>query len=178
VKVEAHFIEQSDGLYTKQPMEYLVFNCAEITFKSKIKSKASVSCDRSIRWRKDNALRDLAEKRKISQDLYQELHTNFSSVLSQLRKDAQLLVDEVIQSIKRCEEELTALSYGVLHLELEHEIGKVSDDVYRAAFSQLQETMRRTSAEKADFESTKCKLPIYCLAMLRPSRAKATATAA
>jgi hypothetical protein len=75
-----------------------------------------------------------------------------------LRKDAQLLIDEVAQGIKRCEEELTALSYGVLHLELEHEIGKVSDDVYRAAFSQLQETMKRTSAEKSDLESVKTKL--------------------
>ncbi|MCW4017133.1 MAG: CdvA-like protein [Candidatus Bathyarchaeota archaeon] len=158
-KFESVFIEQSDGRFTKQPMEYLVFNGAEITFISKIKSKAAVFCDQiPFIWRKDKALKDLAEKRKISQVLYQELHTNFTTVLSQLRKDAQLLIDEVAQSIKRCEEDLTALSYGVLHLELEHEIGKVSDDVYRTAFSQLQETMKRTSAEKTDMESVKTKL--------------------
>jgi hypothetical protein len=158
-KFEAAFIEQSDGRFTKQPMEYLVFNGADVTLISKIKSKAAVFCDQiPFIWRKDKALKDLAEKRKIAQVLYQELHTSFTTVLSQLRKDAQILLDEAAQGVTRCEEEATALSYGVLHLELEHEIGKISDDAYRIAFAQLQETLRRVSAEKADLESVKTKL--------------------
>jgi len=158
-KFEAAFIEQSDGRFAKQPMEYLVFNGADVTLISKIKSKAAVFCDQiPFIWRKDKALKDLAEKRKIAPVLYQELHTSFTTVLSQLRKDAQILLDEAVQGITRCEEETTALSYGVLHLELEHEIGKISDDIYRIAFAQLQETLRRTTAEKADLETVKTKL--------------------
>ena len=158
-KFETAFIEQSDGRFTKQPIEFLVFNGADVTLISKIKNKAAIFCDQiPFIWRKDKALRDLVEKRKIAQNLYTELHTSFSTVLSQLRKDAQIVLDEAIQGITRCEEETTTLSYGVLHLELEHEIGKISDDVYRAAFSQLQETLRRTIAEKADLETMKSKL--------------------
>jgi hypothetical protein len=158
-KFEAAFVEQSDGRFTKQPMEYLLFNGADVTLISKIKSKAALFCDQiPFIWRKDKALKDLAEKRKIVQALYQELHTNFTTVLSQLRKDAQILLDETAQGITRCEEETTALSYGVLHLELEHEIGKISDDSYRMAFAQLQETLRRTTTEKADLETVKTKL--------------------
>jgi hypothetical protein len=140
-------------------MEYLVFNGADVTLISRIKSKAAVFCDQiPFIWRKDKALKDLVEKRKIAQNLYQELHSNFATVLSQLRKDPQILLDETAQGITRCEEETTALSYGVLHLELEHEIGKISDDAYRIAFAQLQETLRKTTAEKADLESVKTKL--------------------
>ena len=158
-KFEAAFIEQSDGRFTKQPIEYLIFNGADVTLISKIKSKAAVFCDQiPFIWRKDKALKDLAEKRKITQPLYQELHTNFNTVLSQLRKDAQILLDEAAQGITSCEEETTALSYGVLHLELEHEIGKISDEAYRAAFAQLQETLKRTTAEKADLETVRTKL--------------------
>ena len=158
-KFEAAFIELSDGRFTKQPMEALVFNGADITFTSKIKSKAAIFCDQiPFIWRKDQALKELTEKKKISQNLYQELHNNFSAVLSQLRKDAQILLDETLQGITRCEEELTALSYGILHLELEHEIGKVNDETYKASFAQLQETLRRTTAEKTDLENTKNKL--------------------
>jgi hypothetical protein len=158
-KFEFAFIEQSDGRFTKHPMEFLVFNGADVTLISKIKSKCALFCDQiPFIWRKDKALRDLAEKRKIAQNLYTELHTSFSTVLSQLRKDAQILLDEAIQGITRCEEELTALSYGVLHLELEHEIGKISDDAYRLSFIQLQETLRRTTTEKADLETVKSKL--------------------
>ncbi len=158
-KFDTAFIEQSDGRFTKQPMEFLVFNGADVTLNSRIKSKAAVFCDQiPFIWRKDKALKDLAEKRKIAQVLYQELHNNFTTVLGQLRKDAQIVLDETAQGITRCEEEITALSYGVLHLELEHEIGKISDDAYRTAFAQLQETLRRTTTEKADLESLRSKL--------------------
>ncbi len=158
-KFEAAFIELSDGRFTKQPMEFLTFNGADITFTSKIKSKAAIFCDQiPFIWRKDQALKELAEKKKISSTMYQELHNNFSTVLSQLRKDAQILLDETLQGINRCDEELTALSYGILHLELEHEIGKINDETYKASFAQLQETLKRTSNEKTDLESTKTKL--------------------
>jgi hypothetical protein len=158
-KFDTAFIEQSDGRFTKQPMDFLVFNGADVTLNSKIKSKAAVFCDQiPFIWRKDKALKDLSDKRKIAQVLYIELHNNFTTVLSQLRKDAQIVLDEAAQGITQCEEEITALSYGVLHLELEHEVGKVSDDAYRIAFAQLQETLRRTTAEKADLESVKSKL--------------------
>ena len=156
---DAAFIEFNDGKFSKQPMEHLKFDGAEITFISTIKSRTNLLCDQiPLIWRKDQALKELAEKRKISSAMYQELHNNFSTVLSQLRKDAQILLDETLQGITRCEEELTALSYGILHLELEHEIGKVNDETYKASFAQLQETLRRTTAEKTDLENTKNKL--------------------
>ncbi len=158
-KFDSAFIELTDGRFTKQPIENLTFNGAEITLLSKIKSKAAVFCDQiPFLWRKDQALKDLNDKKKISSDLYQELHNNFNTILGQLRKDAQILLDETSQGVTRCEEELSVLSYGILHLELEHEIGRISDDAYRSAFAVLQENLKRTSNEKNDLESTKNKL--------------------
>ena len=158
-KFESAFIEQSDGRFTKQAMESLVFNGAEITLISQIKSRAAVFYEQiPFIWRKDQALKELNDKRKIASELCVELHNSFSTVLSQLRKDAQIILDEAAQGITRCEEELTTLSYSVLHLELEHGIGKISDDSYRTAFAALQETLRRTNAEKSDLETVKSKL--------------------
>ena len=107
-KFESAFIEQSDGRFTKQPMEYLVFNGADVTFLSKIKTRAAIFYDQiPFIWRKDKALKDLVDKKKIAQILYQELHNSFTTVIGQLRKDAQILLDETAQGINRCEEELT-----------------------------------------------------------------------
>ncbi|HTY75759.1 MAG TPA: CdvA-like protein [Candidatus Nanoarchaeia archaeon] len=158
-KFDAAYIEESDGRFMKQPIEYIQFNGADVTLLSRVKSNSAAICDQiPFIWRKDQALKDLNEKRKIAPNLYQELHASFATVLAQLRKDAQILQDEAIQGVTRCEEELTVLSYSVLHLELQHEIGKVSDEQYRIASTSLQEVIRRTTAEKADMESTKSKL--------------------
>ena len=156
---DAAYIELGDGRLTKQPMDNLNFNGAEVTLLSKIKTKASLLSDQiPFIWRKDQALKDLQTKNKISPDLYRELHSNFSTVLGQLKKDAQTLEEEIDQGISCCEEELEAFSYCILHLELEHEIGKITDEIYRSSIAHLQENLKRTSAEKTDLEATKTKI--------------------
>jgi F0F1-type ATP synthase membrane subunit b/b' len=140
-------------------MEHLKFNGTEVTYTSNIKSRASVLCDQiPLIWRKKQALRDLAEQRKISPDLYQELRNNFETVLSQLKKDAQELSEETNKEIERCNQEIKTLGYAVLNLELEHEIGQVEEEAYQSAFTMLQENLKRANTEKSDIELTKGKL--------------------
>jgi hypothetical protein len=158
-KFDAVFIEFSDGTFSKQPMEHLKFNGVEVTFISQIKSQASILCDQiPLVWRKDQALKDLAEKKKISPEIYQELHNSFEGVLNQLKKDAQSLSDEIAREIARCAEEVKTLNYAVVNLELEHEIGKIDEAAYKSAFTLLQENLKHANTEKSDLELTKSKL--------------------
>jgi hypothetical protein len=158
-KFDGVYIESNDGKFLKQSMEHLTFNGAEVTFTSNLKSQASVLCDQiPLIWRKNQALKDLAEKRKISPDLYQELRNNFEAVLNQLKKDAQELSEETNKEIARCNQEIKTLGYAVVNLELEHEIGQVDEEAYKSAFTMLQENLKRANTEKSDIELTKSKL--------------------
>jgi hypothetical protein len=158
-KFDGVYIESNDGKFSKQSMEHLTFNGAEVKFASSLKSQASILCDQiPLIWRKNQALKDLAEKRKISPDLYQELHNNFETVLNQLKKDAQALSDEANKEITRCDQEIKTLGYAVVNLELEHEIGQVDDEAYTSAFTMLQENLKRANMEKSDIELTKSNL--------------------
>ena len=158
-RFDAVYVEFGDGQFTKQPMESLRFNGAEIIFISKIKNQAGTLCDHiPLIWRKDEALKDLLEKKKITPEVCQDLHTSFTSVLTQLKKDAQVIIDESVIEIERCTEEITSLSYAIANLEIEHEIGKVDEENYKSAFALLQDTLRRATTEKTDFELTKSKL--------------------
>jgi hypothetical protein len=158
-KFDAAYMEFGDGQFSKQPMESLRFNGAEVTFITKIKSQSCVLCDHiPLIWRKDEALKDLLEKKKIAPDVFQDIHTSFGTVLTQLKKDAQVIIDEATIEIERCRDEMTSLSYAIANLEIEHEIGKVDEENYRSAFTLLQETLKRASTEKTDYELTKSKL--------------------
>ncbi len=158
-KFEAVYLEFGDGQFSKQPMESLRFNGAEVTFVTKIKSQASVLCDHiPLIWRKDEALKDLLDKKKITPEIFQELHNSFTSVLTQLKKDAQIIIDEATVEIERCREEITSLSYAIANLEIEHEIGKVDEENYKSAFALLQDTLKRAVSERTDYELTKSKI--------------------
>jgi hypothetical protein len=158
-KFDGVYIESNNGTFSKKPMDHLKFNGAEVTFTSTLKSQSSVLCDQiPLIWRKDQALKELAEKRKISPDLYQELHNNFEGVLQQLKEDANDLIDEANQEISRCDQEIKTLGYAVVNLELEHEIGQIDDEAYKSAFTLLQENLKRVNMEKTDIIDVKSKI--------------------
>jgi hypothetical protein len=158
-KVDAAFIELADGKFLKYPLENLQFNGEEVAVASWIKSKAKVFCDQiPLIWRKDQALKDLVEKNKISLEVYEELHNSFEGALTQLKNDAQTLMEQIDREIGRCNEEVKTLNYALVNLEIEHEIGKIDDESYQRAFNIIQENLKRVNVEKGDLEATKNKL--------------------
>ncbi len=158
-KFDAAFVEFNGGQFSKQPMDQLKFNGSEVTFISTTKAQSSVLCDQiPLIWRKDQALKDLSEKKKIPPEMYQEIHGSFDGVLSQLKKDAQVLSDQLADQIATCADEIKAMSYALLNLEIEHEIGKIDDEAYRTAFAMVQDGMKRTTQEKSELELAKNKL--------------------
>jgi len=158
-KFEAVFVEFGDGQFSKQPMDNMKFNGADVTYISKIKNQASLLCDQiPLIWRKDQALKDLNDKRKIAPEVYQDLRSSFTNVLAQLKKDAQVIIEEAAVEIARCQEEITSLSYAIANTEIEHEIGKVDEESYKASFALLQDALKRAVSEKTDFELMKSKV--------------------
>jgi len=158
-KFDAVFVEFSGGQFSKQPLDQMRFNGSEVTFISTAKSHSSVLCDQiPLIWRKDQALKDLSEKKKISNEMYLEIHNSFDGVLNQLKKDAQVLSEQITDEIATCNDEIRAMSYALLNLEIEHEIGRIEEEAYKTSFALLQENLKRTTQEKSDLELAKTKL--------------------
>jgi hypothetical protein len=158
-KFDAVFVELGDGKFLKDSAEHLKFDGADITLISRIKAGAAILSDQiPLIWRKDQALKDLSEKKKISKELYAELHSSFDGALTQLKNEAQTLKEEIEDEMATCEEETKALNYALVHLEIEHEIGKIDNQYYETAFSIIQDNIKRVHMEKNDLELTKSKL--------------------
>lgn len=158
-KFDAVFIEQGDGKFNRHSVEHLQIDGIEITLISRIKSRATMFSDQiPLIWRKDQALKDLNDKKKISPGLYEELHTTFDGALTQLKRDAQALSEEIEKEIARCSREIIEQNYALVHLEIEHEIGKIDGQCYETAFSMIQENLKRVQIEKSDLDFTRTKL--------------------
>jgi hypothetical protein len=158
-KFESVFIERGDGQFLKHSVEHLKVDRADIILLSKIKSDANTFYDQiPLIWRKDQALKGLSDKKKISPELYKELHTTFEGALNQLKSDAQNLSERVADEVARCEEETKTLNYALVHLEIEHEIGKIDDQCYEKAFTITQDNIKLIHIEKSDLEATRIKI--------------------
>jgi hypothetical protein len=158
-KFDSVFIELGDGRISKHSSELLKLDGASVTLTSNIKAQAAILCDQiPLIWRKDQALKDLSEKKKISKEMYTELHTSFDGVLTQLNTEAQALTEDIDNEIARCVDETKVLNYAFVHLEIEHEIGKLDNQSYEAAFAIIQDSLKRIHMRKTDLELTRSKL--------------------
>jgi hypothetical protein len=158
-KFDSVFIELGDGRFLKRCVDNVQLDGSEITLISNIKAQAGILSDQiPLIWRKDQALKDLSEKKKISKEVYAELHDSFDGALTQLKSEAQTLKEEIEDEIAKCNEEMKALNYALVNLEIEHEIGKVDNKCYETAFSMIQENIKRVHMEKTDLELTTSKL--------------------
>ncbi len=158
-KFDSVFIELGDGRFLKQNVDNVKFDGTEITLVSNVKAQAWILSDQiPLIWRKDQALKDLSEKKKISKETYAELHESFDGVLTQLKSEAQTLREEIEDEIANCSEENKELGYALVNLEIEHEIGKVDNQYYETAFSMIQENIKRVHMKKTDMELTTSKL--------------------
>jgi chromosome segregation ATPase len=158
-KFEGVYIESGNGKFNKHSAEYLKFDGENITLISSMKAQANILCDQiPLIWRKDQALKGLAEKNKTSEELYAELHSNFESILNQLKNDAKTLMAQIDDETARCAEEMKALNYALVHLEIEHEVGKIDNQYYETAFTIIQDNLKRIQTEKTDLDLSKSKL--------------------
>ena len=75
-KYDSVFIELGDGRFLKHCVDNVKFEGSEVTLISTMKAQAGILIDQiPLIWRKDQALKDLSEKKKIPKELYTELHT-------------------------------------------------------------------------------------------------------
>jgi SMC interacting uncharacterized protein involved in chromosome segregation len=155
-RVDSIYMEQGDGRFIKCPTKNLKIEDAEITLLSKLKMGITTLCDQiPLIWRKDQALKELVDKKKISPEVYEDLHNSFEGVLNQLKSEAQTLIDEIDEETARCFQEIKELNYALVNLEIEHEIGKIDEQPYQTAFTMIQECLKRVNMERSDLEATK-----------------------
>jgi hypothetical protein len=159
-KFDAVFIKQGDGRFLKYSAENIkVDDNGEVSLISRVKMTATGLYDQiPLIWRKDQALRQLVEKKKISTEMYEDLHNSFDGALNQLKSEAQKIMEEIEKETVRCAREIKELNFALVHLEIEREIGKIDQQSYQTAFLIIQESLKKANIEKNDLEAMKNKL--------------------
>ncbi|MGD8544818.1 MAG: CdvA-like protein [Candidatus Bathyarchaeota archaeon] len=168
-RVDSAFIQHGNYKITKYPVESLKMEDSEVILLSKTKMKAMTLSDQiPLIWRKNQALRTLLDKDKISPEVYEDLHGSFDGVLDQLTDEAQTLADDIDEEMDRCKQEIKNLNYALVNLEIEHEIGKIGEESYQKAFTAIQECLKTANTEKSDLETMKSRLSNIILGDLKP----------
>jgi hypothetical protein len=153
------FLEHGDGEFVRYKGEQFRIENDEIILVSTLKLRVKTLCEEiPLIWRRDQALGELLDKKKIPSEMFNELHKNFEDVLTQLKVEAQSDLENMDKQIAKCDQQVKVLHLGLTHLEIEREIGRIDDNVYPSAVESIQERLRRVNSEKKDHESMRNQL--------------------
>jgi len=153
------FVERGDKEIFRYTSDQIKLDENGVTLLSSTKLKVESLCNEiPLIWRKNQALGVLVEKKKITPEMAEELRAVFETTLDQLKTDAKVNIEDIEKQTTACSKRIIDLGIALVNLEIEHEIGQVSESTYEAAFSLIQENRKCLSAEKEDLESMKSRL--------------------
>lgn len=124
-----------------------------------LKLRAKSLCQKiPLIWRKDQALNELLDKKKIPPEMFDDLHKTFEGALNQLKTDARTVMGDIGKQITKCTKQIQELHSALINLEIEREIGRIDDESYQKALRMIQWGLKGANAEKSDLEALKSKL--------------------
>jgi len=124
-----------------------------------LKLRAKSLCQQiPLIWRKDQALNELVEKKKIPPEMFDDLHKSFEGALNRLKADARTVMGDIGKQITKCTKQIQELHSALINLEIEREIGRIDDESYQKALGIIQRGLKGVNAEKSDLEALKSKL--------------------
>jgi len=176
-RVNGVFVEHGDGEFLRYSSEQVKVDGEEITLLPSIKLRVKSLCDEiPLIWRKDQALSDLVDKKKIPSEMFSELHKNFEGALNQLKTDAQSNLESIDSQIAKCNAQTRELNSALIHIEIEREIGRIDEAAYQTASQIIQDGLKRVNSEKIDLESMRNQLSNLLLGDTSPAQKESETT--
>jgi hypothetical protein len=170
-RVNGVFVEHGDGEFLRYSSEQVKVDGEEITLLPSIKLRVKSLCDEiPLIWRKDQALSDLVDKKKVPSEMFSELHKNFEGALNQLKADAQSNLDSIDKQITKCNSQVRELNSALIHIEIEREIGRIDEAAYQTAMQIIQDGLKRINSEKTDLEAMRNQLSNLLLGDTSPAQ--------
>ena len=158
-RIDGIFVEHGDGEFLSYASDQIRIDNGNLVISPPLKLKAKALCNEiPLIWRKDRALNELVEKKKIPPEMYDDLHRTFEGALIQLKDNAKDLVDEIDSQIESCNKQIHELHSALINLEIEREIGRLNSESYEKALGIIQWGLKGVNAEKSDLEALKSKL--------------------
>jgi len=152
-RINGVFVQHEDGEFSRYLGDQFRISGDNVVFLPMIKLRVKALCDEiPLIWRKNQALNELLEKKKVSPEMFDGLHANFEGALKQLKTDAEGVLKDIEERIVRCAQQIKELNSALIHLEIEREIGKISDESYGTAMVMIQGGLKQANAEKNDLE--------------------------
>ncbi len=158
-QVEEVLVENKQGRFVKYPVERLKVGKDEVFLVSPIETRMEVLSEKfPLVSKKRRVLDKLSENKVIPTEIYENLCKEFDRTLKEMKNEAQSLVEDAEKQIKAQEEHLKSLQLSRTFLEIEHEMGTLSEETYQQSRISILKEIKNAQQRKLSLLKTKDKV--------------------
>ncbi len=158
-------VRMGDGRVRRYRLSDVLLAGSEVVVRSSLKKRVSSLRRRLALLKHEEALL-FGLKEGVGSDAIEEMNRDLDRSLSLLEAEARYLLKKIGDACDRCVEQIRDIQRGMACLEVEHEMGNVPDEVYRASMKIMMADLKKLVAERDGLLEAKREL----LAMLEGER--------
>lgn len=151
-------IRMGNGEFRRYALSSLAVNGSDIVLLSGIKKRVDALCRKDALLRCETFLLSDLKDGELDPDTLNELGRDVKRDIGFLEGEARRLLRKVEFIIQKCKEQIRFINKGIACLKVEHDLGRVSDEVFSASMKMLLSGLKSVMSERDDMEEARRRL--------------------
>jgi len=159
-EIKEVLVENRNGKLTSYPINKIKVTPQEGAYLiSDIERQVENLCKNfPIIRKKRKILERLFKNKEIMPEIYESLSSEFDKSISEMKAEAQKLLDDIESQIQVQEETIKSLQSARAFLEMEYGVGNVGEEVFKQSLLSILREIKYASYRKMDLLKTKDKI--------------------
>ncbi|MEM2273052.1 MAG: hypothetical protein QXX56_02410 [Candidatus Bathyarchaeia archaeon] len=142
-------IESKSEMLVRYPVERLKYSQEDVFLVFDVERRVEEICEKMpVLLKKREILESLFKNKEILPEIYESLSAEIDKSINEVRAEAQNLLKEVEDEIRRQEDLIKMLHLSRTFLEMEHGVGNVRDEVFRQSLISILKELKSASYKK------------------------------
>ena len=151
-------LRMGDGKFRRYALSDFSVDGSDIVLLSGVKKRVNALCRKDALLRCEKLLLSDLKGGDVDPDTLNEIGRDVKRDLGFLEGEARRLLRKVDFLIQRCKEQIRIVNKGIACLKVEHDLGKVDDEVFSVSMKMLLAGLKSLMSERDDMEEVRRKL--------------------
>ena len=151
-------IRTGDGQFRRIPTVNVISNGPDVVVLSSLKKRAEALCRKIAFLRKERAFLSGLGEGSVGSETLADIRKEFKRKVDQVESEARYLLKKIEEACRRCTDQIRYINMGIVHLEVERDMGNISEETFGVSMKLMLSGLKKLMAERDDLLEARRKL--------------------
>ena len=151
-------VKMGDGEFKRFRLSRVVADGSDVILLSSLRKSVEALYKRAVLLKRKRKILMGLKEDNLSPEMLDEMSKDVKRDLGFVEGEAKFLLRKVEQRLKRCADQMRDINHGIACLQVERDMGRISDEVFSASMKMMLSGLRNLMAERDSLLEARMKL--------------------